>query len=335
MKIIVDAFGGDNAPVEIVKGCIEAKEEYGIDILLVGTNDLDDICKENDLDISQFEIEYANSVISQNEAGTVVLKEKSDSTMAVGLKLLYEGKGDAFISAGNSGALCAGATLIVKRIKGIKRPGFAPIMPKTNGFFMLMDAGANVECKPNMLLQFAQMGSIYMKNVMGVENPTIGLANVGTEEHKGTELQLEAYKLLKESGLNFIGNIEARDIPQEGCDVVVCDGFTGNMILKTYEGVAKALLNQIKGIFTKNIKNKLAAGMIMGDLKEFKKNFDYNEFGGAPIIGCAKPVFKAHGSAKAKTFKNALRLTKEYIEKDVVGEISAAVKEMKETDSNE
>lgn len=330
MRIIVDAFGGDNAPVEIVKGCIEAKKEYGIDITLVGTKDLDKICNDNDLSLDGFDIEYANSVIDQNEPGTVVLREKKDSTMAVGLKMLADGKGDGFLSAGSSGAICAGATLIVKRIKGVKRPGFAPIMPNTDGFFMLMDAGANADCKPQYLLQFAQMGTIYMNKVMGIGNPRVGLANIGTEEHKGTELQQEAYKLLKESNLNFVGNVEAREIPQNACDVVVCDGFSGNMIVKTYEGVAMALLGQIKGIFKKNLKTKLAASMIMPELKEFKAKFDYNEFGGAPIIGCSKPVFKAHGNAKTSTFKSALRLTKEYIEQNVVEEISSSILNMKE-----
>lgn len=330
MNIIVDAFGGDNAPVEIVKGCIEAKEEFGIDITLVGTRQLDSICKENNLSIDDFSVEYAESVISQNEAGTDILKKKKDSTMAVGLKLLADGKGDAFISAGNSGALCAGATFIVKRIKGIKRPAFAPLLPKSNGFFMLLDAGANVECKPQYLLQFAQMGSIYMEKVMGIKNPTIGLANVGTEEHKGTSLQLDAYKLLQDSNLYFSGNIESRDIVLQGTDVVVCDGFTGNMILKTYEGVAKALLSEIKSIFNKNVKNKMVAGILLKDLKEFKKKFDYNEFGGAPIIGCTKPVFKAHGSSTAKTFKNALRLTKEYVNQNVVEEIQNTINGVKE-----
>lgn len=330
MKIIVDAFGGDNAPVEIVKGCIQAREEYGVDILLVGTKDLDSICRENDLSLDGFEIEYAESVIDMNEPGTIVLKEKSDSTMAVGLKLLYEGRGDGFLSAGNSGAVCAGATLIVKRIKGIKRPGFATIFPGSNGYIMLMDAGANVDCKPQYLYQFGRMGSIYMNKVMGIDNPKIGLANVGTEEHKGTELQHEAYALLKNSDLNFIGNIEGRDIPNNVCDVIVCDGFTGNLIIKTFEGVALTFMNEIKGIFMKNIKTKLAASLVLPEVKKFKSKFDYNEIGGAPILGCAKPVFKAHGSSKAKAIKNAIRAVKEYVEQDVVGEISSALEEKKD-----
>ena len=250
--------------------------------------------------------------------------------MAVGLKMLHDGEGDAFVSAGNSGAICVGATLIVKRIKGIKRPGFAPVIPTLEGSMMLIDCGANVECKPQMLQQFAVMGSIYMEKVMGIKNPRVGLANVGTEPHKGGELQLKTYELLENSKLNFIGNIEGRDVPVGGCEVCVSDGFTGNLILKTYEGVAGALMDKIKGVFNKNLKTKLAAAMVYSDLKEMKKSIDYNEFGGAPIIGCAKPVFKAHGSANAKTFKNAIRLTKEYVENNVVEEISSALKEYSE-----
>ncbi len=331
MNIIVDAFGGDNAPLEILKGSFDAKNELGVDITLVGNEEIiNKVAKDNDIDISGMKVVHADSVISQNEAGTEVVKSKKDSSMAVGLKLLHDGEGDAFVSAGNSGAICVGATLIVKRIKGIKRPGFAPVMPTLEGNMMLVDCGANVECKPQMLLQFAIMGSIYMEKVMGVKNPRVALANVGTEPHKGGELQLKTYELLENSKLNFIGNIEGRDVAVGGFDVCVTDGFTGNLILKTFEGVAGALMSKIKGVFGKNIKNKLAAAMVYSDLKEMKKSIDYNEFGGAPIIGCAKPVFKAHGSANAKTFKNAIRLTKEYVENNVVEEISSALKEYNE-----
>ena len=334
MNIIVDAFGGDNAPLEIIKGSVDAKNEYGIDITLVGNEEIiRNVAKENEINIDGIRIVHANSVISQNEPGTDVLKKKKDSSMAVGLKLLHDGEGDAFVSAGNSGAVCVGATLIVKRIKGIKRPAFAPIMPTVEGYTMLVDSGANVECKPQMLYQFAVMGSIYMNKVMGVENPRVGLANVGSEPHKGGDLQLKTYELLNDSKLNFVGNVEGRDIPVGGCDVCVADGFTGNMILKTYEGVAEALMTKIKDVFNKNVKTKLAAAMVYSDLKEMKKSIDYNEYGGAPIIGCCKPVFKAHGSAKAKTFKNALRLTKEYVEQNVIESISSALKDFDKGDS--
>lgn len=328
MKIIVDAFGGDNAPLEIIKGCSLAIEEYGYNIVLVGPkNKIEKVAIENNLSLKNMEIVNANEVITMGDSADSVIKAKKESSMSVGLSLLSQGKGDAFISAGNSGALVVGATLLVKRIKGIKRCAFAPILPKDNGFFMLIDSGANLDCRPEMLYQFGAMGSTYMERVMGVNQPRIGLANVGTEDHKGLELQHEAFKLLKRSSLNFIGNIEARDIPMDAANVVVSDGFTGNIILKMYEGVALTLLGKIKEMFKKNVKTKLAATLLLNDIKELKKQIDYNEFGGAPIIGISKPVFKAHGSAKAKAFKNALRLTAAYVEKDVVSEITNALKE--------
>ncbi len=328
MKIIVDAMGGDNAPLEIIKGSIDAKNEYGVDIVLVGDENIIKGCAaDNELDLTGIEIVHASEVIATDEDANSVLKKKPDSSMSVALKMVAEDKGDAFVSAGNSGAICVGGTLITKRIKGIKRPGFAPILPHfKGGCFMLIDAGANLETKPEMLVQFAVMASAYMEKVMHVFKPRVGLANVGSEKHKGTDLLHKTYELLEESDLNFIGNVEARDLPDGVCDVVVCDGFTGNMILKTFEGTALAIMGKLKELFTKNAKAKLAAGLIMSDLKGMLKEFDYNEYGGAPIMGTAKPVFKAHGSAKAKTFKNAIRLTKDYVEADVISEISKAVK---------
>ena len=246
--------------------------------------------------------------------------------MAVGLRALAEGQGDAFASAGNSGALVVGATLLVKRLPGVKRVTFAPVMPGTKGFFMLADGGASVDCRPEMLLQFGLMGSAYMKHVMGIEQPRVGLANVGAEEHKGSDLQKETYALLKENPeLRFVGNVEGRDIPFDAADVVVTDGFTGNMILKVYEGVALALMDKIKGVFLSSAKGKVAAALVYKDLKRMKKELDYNEYGGAPILGCRKPVFKIHGSAKASTVKSALRLARDYAESGVIDKIAGAV----------
>ena len=245
MTIIVDAFGGDNAPLEIIKGCALAVEEFGVNILLTGREEIiRKTAEENNISLNNIEIEDCSEVITMEDEPNSVLKTKKDSSMAVGFRMLNEGRGDAFISAGNSGALCVGATLAVRRIKGIKRPAFAPVLPSESGFFMLLDGGANVECRPEMLYQFALMGSVYMEKVMKVSNPKIGLANVGTEDHKGTELYRDTYKLLRDSKLNFIGNVEGRDIPKGICDVVVCDGFAGNMILKTYEGVAITLIKK-------------------------------------------------------------------------------------------
>lgn len=328
MKIIVDAFGGDNAPLEILKGSAMAVEEYGIEILLTGDEPtIKKVCSENNISLDHMTIHHAPTVIATDEDPKAVIKSKKDSSMAVGFQLLADGAADAFVSAGNSGALVMGSTMIVKRIKGIKRPAFAPVIPKADGCLMLIDGGANNECRPEMMQQFGIMGSIYMEKVMGIKNPRVGLANVGTEDHKGGELQHETFALLKNSSLNFIGNVEGRDIPQDGCDVLVADGFTGNMILKTYEGVAIALMSKIKGVFKKNVKTKLAAALVMSDLKEMAKQVDYNEYGGAPIMGVNKPVFKAHGSSKAVTFKSALRLTKQFVQGNVIEEIEKNIKQ--------
>ncbi len=326
MKIIVDAFGGDNAPLEILKACAQAVTELDIDILLTGDETvIRRVADENGISLHRMEIAHAPSVMTMEDEPTEITKSKANSSMAEGCRLLVAGRGDAFLSAGNSGALVVGATLLVKRIKGIKRVAFAPIMPKSTGRFMLLDAGANNECRPGMLLQFGMMGSIYMEKVMGISRPTVGLANIGGEENKGTQVQVEAYQLLKASDLNFVGNVEGRAMPMEGADVVVADGFTGNMILKVYEGAAMALMKQIKAMFTQSVKNKLAAALVMKDLKRLKKLFDYTEVGGAPILGAAKPVFKAHGNADARAFKSALRLTKQYVQANVVGLIAESI----------
>ena len=326
MKIIVDAFGGDNAPLEIIKGCAIAAEEFGVDILLTGKeNVIRETAQKNQISLNRIEIADCSEVITMEDEANAVLKTKKDSSLAVGLRLLNEGKGDAFISAGNSGALCVGATLAVKRIKGIKRAAFAPVLPSETGFFMLLDGGANVDCRPEMLYQFALMGSVYMEKVMHVSNPRVGLANVGVEEHKGTDLYKEAYQLLKDSSLNFIGNVEGRDIPKGVCDVVVCDGFTGNMILKTYEGVAITLMKKMKHMFTDSFKGKMAAALVMKDLKELKEKFNYNAYGGAPILGASKPVFKAHGDSKAVTLRNAIKLSIDYVSGKAIDEITSAL----------
>ena len=337
MKIIVDAMGGDNAPLEIIKGVqLSLEENKNVQVILVGQENVIRKCmQENNIYLERTEIVNAEQVVTMEDSPNDVLKTKKDSSMSVGMRLLSENKGDAFMSAGNSGAIVIGSSLICKRIKGIKRAAFAPILPKDEGFFMLIDSGANVECRPEMLCQFALMGSVYLEKVMNIKSPRIGLANVGVEEHKGGEFRQEAYKLLKKLPINFIGNVEARDIPFDACDVVVADGFTGNIILKMYEGVAMALMKKIKGVFTKNLKTKLAAACVMPEFKNLKKSIDYNEYGGAPVMGIAKPVFKVHGSAKAKTFKNAFKLTMQYVNGDVINIISNELSKMKDGDINE
>lgn len=326
MKIIVDAFGGDYAPLEIIKGCVDSVNEYKVNIILTGNEKIiREVADNNNLSLNNIEIVNCTQTITMDDSADSVLKTKKDSSMAVGLRLLNEDKGQAFISAGNSGALCMGATLGIKRIKGIKRPAFSPVLPSENGFFMLMDGGANIDCRPEMLYQFAVMGSVYMEKVMGVNKPKIGLANVGTESHKGNELYQTTYELLLNSNLNFTGNIEGRNIPKGVCDVVVCDGFTGNLILKTYEGVAITLMKQIKHMFADSVKGKLAASLVMKDLKFMKAHFDYNAYGGAPILGTSKPVFKAHGDSKARTIKNAIRLSIDYVNANAIKEISSSL----------
>ena len=247
MRVIVDAFGGDNAPLEIVKGAALAVAEYGHTVILTGKEEeIRRVARDNAISLQGMEIVDAPDVITMDDEPKSVLKEHKDCSMAVGLRLLGEGKGDAFVSAGSTGALIMGATFLVKRIKGVSRAALAPMVPSDKGPFMLIDAGGNVDCRPEMLLQFGHMGSIYMQKVIkGGEKATVGLLNVGTEEHKGGELQHAAYALLKDSGLNFIGNVEARDVPAGAVDVLVADGFSGTVLLKTMEGTADMLLGNL------------------------------------------------------------------------------------------
>ncbi len=331
MKVLVDAFGGDNAPLEIIKGCQLCLKEYqGLEIGMVGNQAIiEKTAKENNISLEGLQIYDAPDVITMEDDAGEIMKSKKNSSMAVGLQLLSKGEGDAFLSAGNSGALIMGATLIVKRIKGVRRPAFSPVMPTSKGPALLIDSGANIEVRPDMLQQFGIMGSVYMENVLHIDNPRVALANVGTEDHKGGELQHEAFRLLKQSGLNFIGNIEARDIPAGACDVIVADGFTGNVIIKMYEGVAKELMKKIKGVFMKNAKTKLAALMIKKEIYELKQYFDYNQYGASPVIGAARPVLKTHGSAKAETIVTSMKSVIEYTSSDVTGKIAARLEQLK------
>ena len=335
MKIIIDAFGGDNAPLEILKGCALCADKYdGVKLVLVGNKEImEKVAAENDISLEPFEIYDAPDVIGMEEESGEIMKSKKNSSMAVGLQLLADGKGDAFLSAGNSGALVMGATFIVKRIKGIKRAAFAPVMPTSKGPVLLIDSGANIEVRPEMLHQFGIMGSIYMENVLGVRSPRVALANVGTEDHKGGELQHEAFRLLKSSDIHFIGNMEARDIPAGATDVIVADGFTGNVIIKMYEGVAKELFGKIKGVFLKNFKTKLAALLLKKELYELKQYFDYNQYGAAPVMGVSKPVLKTHGSAKSDAIVTAVKSVIDCVENDVTGKITEKIAQMKERGS--
>lgn len=329
MRIIVDAFGGDNAPREILLGCAQAMEPLGIDVSLAGDKDKLLACaRELGLEepFRKMEVLHASQMLTMEDEPSSILKENAGSSMAVGMKALAEGAGDAFASAGNSGALTVGATMLVKRIKGVKRVAFAPVLPTTQSPFMVCDGGANVACRAEMLLQFGLMGSVYMEKVMGVPSPRVGLVNVGAESHKGDDLRRETYALLKDCpGLNFVGNVEPRDIPYGACDVAVADGFTGNTVLKLYEGTALAMMGMVKDIFQKSVKNKLAAALIYGDLQGLKKTMDYNSYGGAPILGAAKPVFKMHGNARANAVQSALKLVRDCTRSGYVEAITQAL----------
>lgn len=325
MKIIVDAFGGDNAPAEIIKGSMLACDEYNVDIILTGDkNKINECVNKNGIDLKKTEIVDAGEVITMHDDAKSVLKEKSDSSMAVGFRLLNEGRGDAFVSAGNTGAITVGATLITKRIKGVKRPAIASVMPSAKKPILLMDCGANAECRAEFLYQFGLMGDLYMKHILKYDNPRIALANNGTEETKGTPLVREAYALMKNAPYNFVGNIEGRQIPFGDSDVIVADGFTGNLILKMYEGVAKVLMNGIKDTFMKNILSKLAYLGVKSGIDDMKKQFDYKEYGGAVMLGVKKPVIKAHGSADANTFKNAIKQAVWFLENNLISEMEKA-----------
>lgn len=327
MRIIVDAMGGDNAPLEIIKGSMLAVDEFNIDeIIFVGNKDVINSCvADNNIQLKNTTIVDCKDVISMCDDAKVVLKDKPDSSMAVGFRLLNEGRGDAFVSAGNTGAVTVGATLITKRIKGVKRPAIASIMPADKKPFLLMDCGANVECRAEFLYQFGLLGSLYMKNIMGVNNPTVALANNGTEETKGTAVVKEAYALMQQAPYNFIGNIEGRQIPYGDADVVVADGFTGNLILKTYEGVAKVLMKGIKDAFYKNTLSKISYLGVKSGINDMKTKFDYKEYGGAVMLGVKKPVVKAHGSADARTFKNAIKQAVWFIQTDLINIIENAL----------
>ncbi len=327
MRIVVDAFGGDNAPLEIVKGASLASVEYNAEITFTGSKEkINEIIKENDLKFfGELKIVDTSDVISMHDEPTSLLKAHSESSMALAFKELTEDKADAFVSAGSTGAIVVGGTLLVKRIKGVKRPALAGMIPSPKGHYMLMDMGANAECKPEMLCQFGIMASAYLEGVEGKENPTIGLLNIGTEDSKGGELQKDAYKLLKDAPINFVGNIESREMPKGVCDAVITDGFTGNIALKLIEGTSITLFKLIKEVLYKSVFNKIAALIIKKDLYSLKNMMDSTEVGGAPLLGVKKTVIKAHGSSNAKAFKNAIRQAIKFTETGVIEKITLSL----------
>lgn len=335
MKIIVDAMGGDNAPEEIVKGACMASKEFGVHIVLVGRREEIEKYLDKDADVT---VVHAQDVITMEDDPTAAIRSKKDASMTVALRMLADGEGDALVCAGSTGALLVQATLIVKRIRGVRRAALAPIMPTATGGALLIDSGANADCPPEYLLQFALMGASYTKFALGLENPRIGLLNNGTEEHKGGELQQKAYLLLKQASekgmINFIGNIEGRDAVLGGADVIVTDGFSGNVLLKTVEGAAMFFSKELKGIFMKNIFSKLAALIVKDGIRNFKKKMDYNEVGGAPLLGISKPVIKAHGSSKALALRSAIKQAIDYVNAKSIEEITKNLKEITLTEEN-
>ncbi len=323
-KIIIDMMGGDHAPAEAIRGVLLAREELDVELLLVGHREkLEASAKELGVSLDGFEIVHTEVEITMEDDPLCVVRAKSDSSMSTGLRLLAEGKGDAFVSAGNTGALFTGANLLVRKLKGVRRPAIAAVLPMTPPV-LLLDSGANLSVTPEYLEQFSVMGSVYMNKMMGVEHPRVGLLNNGTEDHKGTELQIETYKILSENPqINFIGNVEGTAVMRDACDVLVCDGFSGNILLKTIEGMGKLMLNMMRDLFTENLATKAGYLLVRSHLGEVKKQFDASEYGGAPILGIAKPVIKAHGSSKAKAFKNAIRQALNATENDLTADLTA------------
>ena len=336
MKIIVDAMGGDNAPLEIVRGALDANRNHGVEIILVGRTaevlKAVEACGQKSLP-SGVEIKDAAEVVEIADDPAMAFKLKPNSSLTVGLNLLKDGAGDAFVSAGSTGALLSGATLVVKRIRGIRRAAMGPQIPTAAGRMVLCDCGANAECTAEYLLQFAYLGSYYAQRVMGIEQPRVGLLNIGAEEEKGDALRHEAYALLKEAGdagrIRFVGNVEANDAMLGAVDVLVTDGFTGNVMLKNMEGLGKFLLKALKGVFLSSAKTKIGALLVKDGLKDLKKLMDPSEVGGTPFLGIQKPVIKAHGGSDARAIENAVLRAKEYAESGFIADIQANIEHMR------
>lgn len=325
MRIAIDGMGGDNAPQAVVNGVVQALNEFDdLEFFITGPEDIiKEQLKQENYTGNKITIVDAKEVISTNEHPVMAIRKKKDSSLCKALNLVKEKKCDAVLSAGSTGAFLAGCNFIVGRIKGVKRPALTPIMPGKNAPFMIVDAGANVDCKPEYLVQFAHMGREYYKGVLKAENPSIGLVNIGAEEEKGNELTKNTYQLLKnEEGLNFVGNVEPRDVTLGDTNVLVCDGFAGNTILKMYEGTASTVLKIIKDeMLSSGIKAKVGALLLKPVFKSIKKKFDYKEYGGAPFLGVDGICIKAHGSSDGKAFKNAIRQSKQFYDSKVLEKI--------------
>ena len=340
MKIILDAMGGDHAPEAPVLGAVQAARDFGAQITLVGKGEqILEVMRKNGIqDLPEgMEIANAEDVVDMHDDPASIVHKRKNSSMVVGLKMLAEGQGDACISAGSTGALLTGATLIVKRVKGIRRAAMGPVMPnKAGGKTVILDCGANAECTPEFLLQFGVVGSLYAKKYLGVENPKVGLLNIGTEDSKGTDLQKQAYALLQDAAakglVNFVGNVEARDVPLGAVDVIVCDGFSGNVLLKSIEGTAMFMGSLMKRrIFKRNIFSVIGYLFCKPGVDEVMKMLDYRQIGGTQFLGIKKPVIKAHGSSDALAFRNAVKQAMDAAESDISAELELALAKIKET----
>lgn len=336
MRIIVDAMGGDNAPLAPVQGALQAVKEYGVEVVLVGRGEeiLKAIHGEGVDELPQgLSITHAGQVVEMCDNPATAFKEKKDSSLTVGLNLLKNGNGDAFVSAGSTGALLTAATLLVKRVKGIRRAAMAPVVPTGGGGAVLIDCGATAEGTPEFLLQFAFMGSYYAERILGRPEPRVGLLNIGAEPSKGTDLQREAYVLLKKAGdegrINFVGNVEAREAVGGAVDVVVSDGYSGNIFLKTLEGAGLFLGREVKKMFLRNLRGKLAALLVKDGIRDFKKLMDSGEVGGTALVGISKPVVKAHGSSNGYAMKNAIRQAVEFKRSGIIEDITENVEHMR------
>lgn len=321
MKIILDGMGGDNAPEEIVKGAVEAAKEIEDEIIIVGKPDaIEKQLKKCKYKGNQISIAPAQEVITMEDSPVKAIRHKKDSSLVVGLNMLKDGEGDMFVSAGNTGALIVGSRLLLGRIRGIDRPALASIYPDMTGGdpCMLVDAGASSESKARNMLEYGLMGSVYVEKVWGRSNPRVGLVNLGAEEGKGTSVTKDAYQMLAASKLNFIGNVEGRDVPKGVCDVIVCDGFTGNVILKLTEGVSLSIFKLIKDTLKSNVKAMVGGALIKSKLSGLKDEFDYEEYGGAPVLGVSGPVIKMHGSSTARAVKSAILRGMPYAKENVV-----------------
>ncbi|MGI6003864.1 MAG: phosphate acyltransferase PlsX [Christensenellales bacterium] len=328
--ILLDAMGGDHAPKAIVQGAVEALLAYPeAELTLVGPGDaIEAELSGASYDASRLHIMPASQVITNEESPALAVRRKRDSTMVVGLNMLKDKKADALITAGSTGAILVASLLILKTLAGIHRPALAPLLPTINGRVMLIDCGANVDAKPMHLEQFALMGSAYMQAVEGIENPRVGLVNVGAEEEKGNELTKAAYPLLKRLPINFVGNVEGRDILLDAADVVVCDAFAGNIILKHTEGMAKALTTLLKRELTSKPAYKLMAAGLRGAFRSFRDSMDYTQYGGAPLLGLNGCVIKSHGSSDPTAIVSSVRQAIGFVEKDLVGKIAAKLSEI-------